>query len=78
MKKKIKITWLDILKYGPDTKSLIPTVMVTEGYLEKEDDEKVIISQSTTFNSRTNKNHPEKTPSFYFIPRGLIQEIVGI
>ena len=75
MNKKVKIIWLDILKYGSDTKNLVPTTMITEGYLVEEDKEKIIVSKPVTINKRTNKNHPEKNPNFYFIPRGLVQEI---
>lgn len=76
--KKVKIIWLDILKYGPDTKDLCPVMMITKGFIEKQDEEKIIISKPVTINMRTNKKHPEKKPTFYFIPKGLIQEITDL
>lgn len=76
--KKVKITWMDILKYNSDTKNLLPTKMITEGYIEKEDEKVLIISRPTTLNTRTNANYPDKNPTFYFIPKGLIEKIEEI
>jgi len=78
MQKKIKITWLDILDYGPDTKDLVPTVMITKGILYEEREDNIIVSKSETMNTRNNKKHPEKNPNFYFIPKGLVQKIEDV
>lgn len=77
-KSKTKVVWLDILKYGPQTKKLIPTEMISEGFLVLEDEDKIILSEPETLNTRTNRRHPEKKPTFYFIPKVLIKSIETI
>lgn len=75
MSKRVKIVWSDILKYGPETKKLTPTTMITEGFIEVDDVEKIIISNPHTINRRTGKKYPEDNPTFYYIPKGLVKDI---
>lgn len=74
--KKVKILWHDAISYrvGDKIPHFISTFETT-GMLAKEDDDYVVIEKPVTTNTRTGRNYPDKTPTFYFIPRGMIEKI---
>lgn len=74
--KMVKILWQDAISYR--TGDRIPhsiSILETAGLLAKEDDNYVIIEKPVTINTQTGKNYPDKQPTFYFIPRGMIEKI---
>ena len=72
---RISIYWEDIKKYYSEEDVLEPTEMYTEGVLLKETKDYVLLQDPETINFNTVKNHPEKKPSLYAIPKGLIKKI---
>ncbi len=75
--KKIKVTWVDAIIYGAH--SIIPSgvsTMETIGFLEKENDDWLIIKDPKNINVKTGKNHPATIePTFYCIPKKTIKNI---
>ena len=74
--KRVRVLWQDAISYRtgdkiPDSTSALETT----GLLAKEDSNYVVIEKPTTINTRTSENYPDKTPTFYFIPRGMIEKI---
>lgn len=74
---KVKIVWQDATSYRIGDK--IPhsiSIFETTGLLVKEDKDYVIIEKPITINTLTGKNYPENNqPTFYSIPRGMIETI---
>lgn len=73
-KKQIKVIWRDakLYKAGQVPKDI--SFMETIGFLEKETVDYLIIEKPITKNIETNKEHPPgKIPTFYFIPKKLIE-----
>lgn len=74
---KVKIVWHDAISYRTGNK--IPdsiSIFETTGLLVKEDNNYVIIEKPITINTLTGKNYPEnRQPTFYSIPRGMIEKI---
>lgn len=74
--KMVKILWQDAISYRTGDKiPLSVSILETTGLLVKEDGDYVIIEKPVTINTRTGKNYPDKTPTFSFIPRGMIEKI---
>ena len=76
-KNKIKVVWKDAIVYS--SKDKLPTslpLMETVGFLEKENKTFVIIKDPHTINLKKNTLHPRgNKPTFYYIPKGMIQKI---
>lgn len=74
--RKVRIVWQDAISYRTGDK--IPhsiSIFETIGLLAKEDGDYVVIEKPITINTRTGINYPDKQPTFYFIPRGMIEKI---
>lgn len=76
--KKIRILWSDAVLYGPKKMTEKLTPLETIGILEKEDEDFVVIRSPKTIRRADNTSHPDKQPTFYFIPRGMIEKIEPI
>ena len=74
----IKVLWNDVSIFSPQRNHVLLSIMETRGSLEKETDEFIVVKDPTTINTKTNAKHPETTPTFYFIPKGIIREIIKI
>lgn len=76
--KKIKVKWVDAVLYGPSGQDEI-TEMKTSGILIRDSKDFLIIKNPKTTKIKTKKKHPKKgTPSFYFIPKGMVLKIEEI
>ena len=73
--KIVSVYWQDIKVYYEDLDKLTPQ-MLTEGILIKETDEYVYLKDPETLSLTSMKNHPDKKPTLYYIPKSLITEIV--
>jgi len=74
--KRVRITWHDAISYRTGDKiPLSISTFETTGLLAKEHSDYIVIAKPITINIRTDKNYPDKQPTFYFIPRGMIEKI---
>lgn len=74
--KKVKILWQDAISYRAGNKvPLSVTPMETVGLLVKEDDHFLLIGVPKTVKRTNGSTYPDKQPTFYFIPRGMIENI---
>lgn len=74
--KMVKILWQDAISYRTgDTVPHSVSTLETTGLLAKEHGDYVVIEKPITINTRTGEHYPDKTPAFYFIPRGMIEKI---
>lgn len=73
--KKVKVLWKDARLFSPRNKIISLSSMQTTGLLCKEDEEHVFLKDPITINLETGKNHPEKSPTYYVIPKGMISSI---
>lgn len=73
--KKIRILWNDAVLYSPKKMAAHLTPLKTIGILEKEDKDFMIVRSPKTIRRTDGTPHPEKKPTFYFIPRGMIEKI---
>jgi len=73
--KKIKIKWKDTSLFSPKRKNIAVSQMETIGYLEQENDSFIIVREPITTNETTKTQHPEKHPTFYLIPKGMITDL---
>ncbi len=71
-KKKVKIIWNDTTMYSPKNKEKSLSPMETIGLLEKEDDLYIVIKDPVTKRIGDGSEHPQKRPTFYLIPKGMI------
>lgn len=73
---QIAVYWNDVFVYDEKYKQLRePTKMLTEGRLIIETSTYIILDNPETLNLKTIKNHPEKKPLRYYIPKSMISEI---
>lgn len=72
---KVKIKWTDASVFSPSRKDVVLSNMETVGFVEKNEIDYLIIKDPETINLLTNKKHPEQNPTFYFIPKGMIEDI---
>jgi len=71
--KKIKIRWNDARFYHDGvTPSLLPQ-METTGIVLEDTKEFFILIDSITINIKTMEKHPEKSPKYYYIPKGMVE-----
>lgn len=70
---KVKIKWTDAAVFSPKRKDIALSHMETVGFVEKDDKDYLIIKNPKTINLSTNKKHPEQDPTFYFIPKRMIE-----
>lgn len=82
---KIKILWTDAIRIFPVRKGDTPVFekeekiagskMETVGILEQEQEEGFIVKNPVTIKLSTGEKHPigDEGPSFYFIPKGMIE-----
>ncbi|MEK7501506.1 MAG: hypothetical protein AAB777_02300 [Patescibacteria group bacterium] len=73
--KQIKIIWNDTKMFSPKNKDIELSIMETTGIFESEHDDYFLIKNPVTTNIKTGKKHPEQIPTFYLIPKGMIQDI---
>jgi len=71
----VRVLWHDAILYGPKNRVVRLTPMETIGFLEREDEHFVIIRDPKTTQCTHGTAHPEKQPTFYFIPHGMIKKI---
>lgn len=74
-KQRIKVLWYDTRIFSPQSSVVDISVMETVGFLEKETKNHYIIQKPVTINISKNLKHPEKDPSFYLIPKGMVEKI---
>lgn len=72
---KIKIIWQDTKMFSPKNKYIELSIMETVGFFENEYDDYLLVKNIETKNIKTGKKHPEQDPSFYLIPKGMIEKI---
>lgn len=75
--KESTICWRDIHVYR-DGKKHEPTLMVTQGNIIKNTESFIIVKNPRTRELKTDKNHPNYSVKFYYIPQSLILKINGI
>lgn len=82
---KIKIVWNDAVLVSPKRKGdtpviedILPSQMQTVGLLEAEYDDYVLVKNPQTIKTKTGQKYPEKDPTFYLIPRGMIVSVERI
>lgn len=85
--KKVRIKWNDALAIFPKRKGdnlflkkedTVLSPMETTGILTRDYEDYVIVENPITINKETKKRHPEKDPTFYMIPRGMIISVEEI
>lgn len=71
---EIGIFWKDIVYFENGKIPKNPTKTYTEGKFYSQDSDVVVIKdpETTSLTSRGTRNHPERKPSFYIIPKRLI------
>jgi len=75
-REKVKIVWHDAVLYSPEVKAVELTRMETVGVVKKETPDFVIISDPITTKLKTKEKYPYKEkPTFFFIPKGMIETI---
>jgi len=72
---QIKIIWNDAKMFSPKNKNIELSVMETSGLVEVENDDYFLVKNPVTINLKTGQKHPEQTPTFYLIPKGMVQDI---
>ncbi len=73
--KKIRVIWNDARLFSPQQKTISLSSMETLGFLEKETDTYLLIKDPITTGRDTGGKHPKQKPTFYYIPKGMIQSI---
>lgn len=74
----IRVQWNDAVLYSPKNRVTELTPMETTGILEREEEHFIIIRNPKTVRRTDGTSHPDKQPTFYFIPRGMIEKIERI
>ena len=74
----IKIIWNDAVLLSPRVKTRKLSKMETTGFLLKEEKDFFIISKPKTRKIDTNQKYPEAQPTFYFIPKGMVEKVERI
>ena len=76
---KIVITWSNVV-YIANVPRTDVSIMRSEGILEKNADDHIVLSHPKTFRIKPlpEERHPEKDPDYYVIPKSLILEIKTI
>lgn len=72
---KVKIDWNDIRVFSPKRREISLSKMETVGLVEKDHEDYLVVKDPLTINILTKKKHPEKNPTFYFIPKVLILKV---
>lgn len=75
VKRNVRIWWNDAALYSPKNKIMELTRLETVGIVEKEDAHFIIIKNPKTIRCSNGTAHPKETPTYYFIPRGMIEKI---
>ncbi len=74
--KEIVVYWNDASLFSPKRKAIAVSPMETRGFIEKEYDDYYLIKNPITINRATQESHPQKqNPTFYLIPKGMIEKI---
>jgi hypothetical protein len=76
---KIAITWSDVV-YIANVPRTDVSIMKSEGILEKNADDHIVLSHPKTFRIKPlpEERHPEKDPDYYVIPKSLILTVKTI
>lgn len=77
-KTKVKVWWLDAVLYSRESSNkndLMPTAMITEGVLLREEKDGIVIGAPKTILEKNRKSTQSKYKTFLFIPKGMIQKI---
>jgi hypothetical protein len=72
---RVKVYWSDASVFSPKRQDVSLSKMETVGSVEEDHENYLIIKNPITINSLTKKKHPEGAPTFYFIPKALIEKI---
>lgn len=73
--KKIKILWKDARLFSPKNKIISLSNMQTTGILFNENKDYFFVKDPITINLETGKNHPDKNPTYYIIPQGMVSSV---
>lgn len=73
--KEIAVYWNDLRVYH-DGGIHKPTPALTEGLLYRETNKYLLIKDPDTLLIDSIKNHPEKKPTFCYIPKTMITEVI--
>lgn len=80
---KVKVLWTDAVIYSTSSVEkkleIKPAQKITEGAIEKEIAQGIIIKDPYTINEKTEKRDPReetKKATFLFIPNGMIRKII--
>lgn len=82
--KKVRVRWFDAVIYSEPVKNkmeLEPAVKITEGILEKESEEGIIIKNPYTIGEKNkirSKEEEFQKAKFLFITRGMISKIENL
>jgi len=69
----VKVIWNDARLFSPKNRNIGISKMETRGFIEEENTFGLIIRNPKTVNLSTKKQHPESEPTFYFIPKGMLE-----
>lgn len=75
LNKIVKIKWNDTKMFSPENRDIRLTPMETTGILEAEHEHYLLVKNPTTINLHNSTKHPEQKPTFYLIPKGMIENI---
>ena len=73
--KNIKVLWKDARLFSPKNKVISLSEMETTGVLYSENKDYIFIKDPITINVETRKNHPDKNPTYYIIPQGMVSSV---
>ena len=73
--KKTRIIWNDARVYSPQDKTVALSPMETTGNIEKETETYIVVRNPITVRLSDKKEHPQTRPTFYMIPKSMIQSI---
>ena len=79
-KQKVRILWKDARLYDHRMVDIKLSDMETEGYVQREQEDYLVIKNISTKNIDNGKNHPnaKEKPNFFFIPKSFIISIKNI
>jgi len=76
---KVKILWKDARLFFYRNTKIGLSQMETEGYIEREQDDYVVVKNINTKNIENGKDYPNgEKPNFFFIPKSFIVSIKNI
>lgn len=79
IKAQVSVEWLDVVRVV-NMNRWTCSIMYTEGILERIQTDHIVLRDPETIRTHPNpvKNHPEKKPTFYIIPKSFIKKISAL